>query len=101
VSHRAGGGTAAGAALAAASAGTLAVLALVKLRIATRLGSEPLRSDSHLSATGALLAIVTLGGVVLHHITWLDGASTLAIAIAALASGLAGWPRMDGESTPR
>ena len=92
VTHRAGGGTTAGAVLAGLSAATLAVLASTKSRIAGRLGSAALRSDSHLSATGALLGLVTLGGVALRRITWLDAACTLAIGVAAVTSGILGWP---------
>src|SRR4051812_7979464 len=56
VTHHEGHGSGAGAVIAAASVVVLAILAARKRRIARVVGSDALRADGLLSATGALLA---------------------------------------------
>ncbi|HEV2309921.1 MAG TPA: cation transporter, partial [Acidimicrobiia bacterium] len=77
-------------ALAAASLGTLTALALRKRWVARALPSHALLADSHLSALGAVLAAVTLGGVVATRtLGWWWADPTAAIAIGLAAGGVA------------
>jgi divalent metal cation (Fe/Co/Zn/Cd) transporter len=87
VAHR----SAAGAVVAAVSIVVLAALALRKRRIASRVGSPALAADGWLSATGALLAIVTVVGAVLsgHDGTaWVDPTAALVIGATAVVVGV-------------
>ena len=74
----------------AASLGTLAVLALRKRWLARLLPSHALLADSHLSAVGAVLAAVTLAGVVATRgLGWWWADPAAAIGIAAVAGAVA------------
>jgi len=78
----------AGLALAAVSIGVLAVLSVRKNRIAERIPSTALRADGWLSATGCLLAVVTVAGTGLTSTLgwwWADP-----VAAAAVAGGAVG-----------
>jgi divalent metal cation (Fe/Co/Zn/Cd) transporter len=86
LTHGAGHRSWAGAVLAAASVIVLGVLATMKRRIAARVQSDALRADSWLSATGALLGVVTVVGAAVSRVWWLDAGS--ALAIGAVAAGL-------------
>jgi divalent metal cation (Fe/Co/Zn/Cd) transporter len=88
VTSTAGHGSAVGAVIAGASVVALTALATVKRRIARRLDSNPLRADSNLSATGALLGVITVVGAVADSATWVDAACALVIGAAAAASGV-------------
>jgi divalent metal cation (Fe/Co/Zn/Cd) transporter len=78
-------------ALAAVSFVALTVLAARKHHIAVRLPSHALLADSHLSAVGAVLAAVTLGGTAASSSLgwwWADPVAALAIAIVAIGLGV-------------
>jgi len=78
--------------LATVSLVVLSVLSLRKRHVAIRLPSHALRADSHLSALGALLAAVTLGGTAASRSLdwwWADPAAALIIACVAIALGVA------------
>jgi divalent metal cation (Fe/Co/Zn/Cd) transporter len=87
----------AGVVIAAASLVVLAVLAVSKVRIASRVPSPALRSDGHLSAIGAAQAgVVLLGTEASSALSWhwaddvaaiVVGAVALAIALITLAGG--------------
>ena len=93
------GGTAVGVAISIASVAVLPAVAVVKFRIAARLGSRALRGDGMLTAAGAVLAVVTLLALVLNSAFgwwWSDSVAALLIAVflanegqrAARAKGL-------------
>jgi divalent metal cation (Fe/Co/Zn/Cd) transporter len=84
--HEASGSTA-GAVLAGASVAVLGVLALVKHRIAGRIASNALRADGNLSATGALLGVITVVGAAASSVSWLDSACALIVGAVAAISG--------------
>ena len=73
-----------GAVIAGLSAVVLAVLARAKRVTATRLGSGAMLADSWLSAVGALLAALTVGGAVLA------GADPVFALLIALGAGWLG-----------
>src|SRR4051812_12786948 len=78
---------AAGVVLASASAIVLAALAYRKRGVAERIPSRALLADSWLSATGCLLAIVTVGGTVLTARAgwwWADAVAAAAVAAVAI-----------------
>jgi divalent metal cation (Fe/Co/Zn/Cd) transporter len=84
-------GSTAGVVLAAFSLAALSLLSFRKRRVADRLPSHALRADSHLSAIGAVLAAVTLGGAVATSELgwwWADPAAALAIAVVAIGLGI-------------
>ena len=88
-------------ALAAASLATLTALALRKRWVARRLANHALLADSHLSAVGAVLAAVTLVGVVTTRALgwwWADPVAAIAIAVVAgsVAVDLIRHPAPDG-----
>jgi divalent metal cation (Fe/Co/Zn/Cd) transporter len=77
----------AGVALAAVSAGVLAALVVAKRRIGTRIASRALLADGWLSATGCLLAVVTVGGTGLtaaSGLWWADPLAAFAIGCVAV-----------------
>lgn len=74
--------------VSAVSVVALARFAGAKRRIAIRVPSHALYSDSWLSAMGALLALVTLAGTALFEIWswwWLDPSASLVLALGAIA----------------
>ncbi|MDQ1397187.1 MAG: hypothetical protein QOG64_2446 [Acidimicrobiaceae bacterium] len=78
----------AGVALAAVSVVVLAVLSVRKRGIARRIPSRALLADGWLSATGCLLAAVTVTGTGLasaFHWWWADPLAALAVACVAVA----------------
>lgn len=78
--------------LAAASLLTLSLLSLRKRHVSMRLPSHALFADSRLSAIGAVLAAVTLGGTAASGSLgwwWADPAAALTIASVAIALGIA------------
>ncbi len=73
--------------LAAISLVALSVLSARKHYISVRLPSHVLLADSHLSAVGAVLAAVTLGGTAASSSLgwwWADPVAALAIAVVAI-----------------
>jgi divalent metal cation (Fe/Co/Zn/Cd) transporter len=91
----------AGVALAAASTAVLAVLAVTKRRVGGAIPSQALMADGLLSATGALLGLVTVAGTGLTAVFgwwWVDPLAAAAVAGAALAVGLVMVPR--GRRSP-
>ncbi len=78
----------AGLVLAAASIGVLAVLSVAKLRIAVRIPSRALGADGWLSATGCLLAAVTVAGTGLTSALgwwWADPVAASVVAVGAVS----------------
>jgi divalent metal cation (Fe/Co/Zn/Cd) transporter len=78
----------AGVVLAAASAAVLAVLSVRKRRIAARIPSRALLADGWLSATGCVLAVVTVAGTGLASAFewwWVDPLAALVIAGGAIS----------------
>ncbi len=78
----------AGVALAAVSVGVLALLAHTKHRIARRIPSGALRADGWLSATGCLLAVVTVAGTGVTAAFgwwWADPLAAFAVGCGAVA----------------
>jgi divalent metal cation (Fe/Co/Zn/Cd) transporter len=89
----------AGVALAAMSAVALAALAARKRRIASLVPSRALLADAWLSATGALLAVVTVAGTGLTDAFgwwWVDPAAATVVGVGAVGVGLA--LACDGEN---
>jgi divalent metal cation (Fe/Co/Zn/Cd) transporter len=81
--------SAAGIAIACASALVLSGLTARKMQLAARLKSRGLRADGWLSATGALLALITIAGTLLvGRADWADPAAALAVALGAAAIGV-------------
>ncbi|MEY2451627.1 MAG: hypothetical protein QOD92_1201 [Acidimicrobiaceae bacterium] len=81
----------AGVVLAGTSAVILAVLSVRKRKIAGRIPSRALLADGWLSATGCLLAIVTVAGTGFasaFHWWWVDPVAALAVACGAIAVGV-------------
>ncbi len=77
--------------LAATSLIALTALSLRKHHIAIRLDSHALLADSRLSAVGAVLAAVTLGGTAASRSLgwwWADPIAALAIAVVAVCLGV-------------
>jgi divalent metal cation (Fe/Co/Zn/Cd) transporter len=80
--------TPAGLTVAAISVGALALLSHRKRQIAGRIPSRALRADGWLSATGSLLALITVVGTLLTSSFgwwWADPVAALAVALAAVA----------------
>jgi len=78
----------AGLALAATSIGVLAALSVLKHRIAGRIPSRALHADGWLSATGCLLAVVTVAGTGLSSAFgwwWADPVAAAAVALGAIS----------------
>jgi divalent metal cation (Fe/Co/Zn/Cd) transporter len=81
-----------GVVLAGASFVALVVLSVRKHHVSVRLPSHALLADSRLSAVGAVLAAVTLGGTVASRSPgwwWADPFAALAIALGAIGLGVA------------
>ena len=79
-----------GIAIAGASILVLPVLAVIKLRLATKIQSSALRSDGVLTAGASLLAAVALVAVSLHDSAgfwWVDPVIALVIAALPAAEG--------------
>jgi divalent metal cation (Fe/Co/Zn/Cd) transporter len=88
VEHSHGNGSAPGVVLASVSCVALTVFSLRKRHVAIRLPSDALLADSRLSAIGALLAVVAVGGTAATQALgwwWADPAAALLIAV------IAGW----------
>ena len=84
-----GSPSAASVALAAASVVVLAYLAVSKSRVASRLGSQALRADGHLSALGAsqsAVAVVGTGLGALPSVGWADRADPAAACVVGLVA---------------
>ena len=81
--------SAVGVAIASASVFMLAALTFRKMQLAERLASRGLRADGWLSATGALLAVITVVGTLLAgRADWADPVAALAVAIGAAGLGV-------------
>jgi divalent metal cation (Fe/Co/Zn/Cd) transporter len=79
-----------GVALLLASAVALPPLALAKFRVASRLGSRALHADSVLTAVAGLLAVISLGSLVLADafgLWWADAAAALIVAAIVVREG--------------
>ncbi|MFN2582730.1 MAG: hypothetical protein ABR498_08335 [Candidatus Dormibacteria bacterium] len=88
--------SAAGVMVAATSLVALAALSLRKRRVAEHIQSLALRTDSHLSAIGAVLAGVTLAGTAATQALgwiWADAMAAEAIGAGAIALGVMARPR--------
>jgi divalent metal cation (Fe/Co/Zn/Cd) transporter len=80
----------AGIGVAAASLVVLGVLAVLKVRIASRVPSAALRSDGFLSGVGAAQAtVVLLGAEAASALAWDWADSVAAIVVGAIAIGIA------------
>jgi divalent metal cation (Fe/Co/Zn/Cd) transporter len=91
-----------GVVVSAASAVALAWLSLRKRQVGRRLGSRALIADGWLSATGGLLAAVTLigAGLTLAWGWWVaDPMAAAFIAVGALAAAIVLSPRIGSGST--
>jgi divalent metal cation (Fe/Co/Zn/Cd) transporter len=69
-------------------------LAAAKRRVAVRLGSEPLRAESRMSALDGVLAAGVLLGLVANSALgwwWADQVATMIVAGAAVAEGVENW----------
>jgi divalent metal cation (Fe/Co/Zn/Cd) transporter len=99
--HVTAGSSSASVILAGASLVALSALSLRKHHVAVRLPSHALMADSRLSAVGAILAAVTLGGTASNSLGWwwADPAAAFVIAIGALGLGVA-LRREPAPSTP-
>ena len=82
-------------------------LAIWKRRVATRLGSAPLRSEAALTFLDGILSVLTLTGLALNAafgLWWADPAAALFIAFAAANEGRANLREADeiarGAPTP-
>jgi divalent metal cation (Fe/Co/Zn/Cd) transporter len=85
--HEGSSTSAIGIAIAAASILVLGVLAIRKHQVARRIASRPLHADGWLSATGCLLAFVTVTGSILaarFDWWWADPAAAAVIGGAAI-----------------
>jgi divalent metal cation (Fe/Co/Zn/Cd) transporter len=79
-----------GVVVAALSVLVLGVLSIAKRRIGARIPSRALIADGWLSATGCLLAVVTVAGTGLtsaYALWWADPLAALGIACVAMAAG--------------
>lgn len=80
-----------GTVLLLVSLAVLPPLARAKYRVAGRLASRALRADSILTGVAAMLALVSLGSVVLARIfgvTWADAVGALIVAVVLAREGL-------------
>ena len=78
--------------VACVSIGVLAPLAVAKRRVATRLGSGPLRGDATLTGIGAAAALVALAGLLVTRALgwwWADPAAALVLALVGAAEARA------------
>jgi divalent metal cation (Fe/Co/Zn/Cd) transporter len=79
-----------GIGITAASIVALTLLTVRKRVVSTRVGSRALLADSYLSATGAGLAAIAVGGTVLAatvNVPWVDPVTALVVALLAAAAG--------------
>ncbi len=70
------------------------VLALVKRRVAARLGSAPLQSEATMTLLDGFLATATLIGLALNAVAgwwWADPAAALVVAVAAANEARENW----------
>jgi divalent metal cation (Fe/Co/Zn/Cd) transporter len=86
--HAEGHSSSFGAGLAAVSVVVLGFLARRKIAVAARVPSDALRADGWLSATGAVLGVVTVAGAALTIAWWVDAAAALVVGAAAVAVGV-------------
>jgi divalent metal cation (Fe/Co/Zn/Cd) transporter len=96
-----GHGSSIGVGIAGASAVVLAGLAVAKHRIAQKLGSNALRADGWLSATGAALGVIAVTGIALSSgsaPTWIDPAAALGVAGIAAIVGVIELRREEGAA---
>ena len=80
--------------VAALSVVVLAILAVRKRQLAREVPSAALGSDSHLSAIGALQALVVLLGIVATRAfswAWADAAAALGLGVVAIVLGWRSW----------
>jgi len=97
-------GSAYGAAIAAASFFALGVLALWKRSVARRVHSRALGADGLLSTIGAGLAFIAVVGTTLagrRHLSWIDPASSLVLALIAVTGGIRMLHREEEDLTSR
>jgi divalent metal cation (Fe/Co/Zn/Cd) transporter len=90
----AGGSSNAGVLLASVSLVALVALSSQKQRIARRIDSSALRSDSHLSGVGATFAAITLAGTGLERWLgwhWSDATATVILGVIAVWLALSTW----------
>lgn len=83
-------GTAVGTALLLASIAVLPPLAFAKYRVARALESGALRADSLLTGIAAVLALISLMGLVLSEVfglTWADAVGALLVTVILLREG--------------
>ena len=83
-----------GIAYLGATAVVMFVLARWKLRIASALGSAPLRSEAAMTMLDAALSVLTLSGLALNAVLgwwWADPAAALLVAVAALNEARENW----------
>lgn len=69
-------------------------LAVLKRRIAIRLGSEPLQSEATVTFLDGILSVTTLSGLALNATLgwwWADPAAAILVALAALNEGREVW----------
>lgn len=85
-----GGQTAVGTGVAAASVVVLAVLSGRKVALGRAIPSQALLADGLLSATGAVLAVVTVLGTLLSSVGWwwADPVAALIVAVGALGMAI-------------
>src|SRR5262245_21579441 len=86
LTHAAGAASALGMLTAAASVVVLTLLARRKMNLGRRIPSHALFSDGMLSATGAVLAVVTVIGTALtgSGVWWADPVAALCVAVGAI-----------------
>jgi divalent metal cation (Fe/Co/Zn/Cd) transporter len=99
--HTASSSSAVGTAIAAASIVVLGTLSIRKHQIARRIASRPLHADGWLSATGCVLAIVTVTGSILaarFDWWWADPAAAALIGCAAVIVAFAMRRTSDGSA---
>lgn len=87
-----------GVLLAAGGATFLPVLARWKYRAADAVASAALRADAHITAVGAAIAGVTLGGLVVVRVWgwwWADALAALVLAAVAARQGVDGLRPVD------
>jgi divalent metal cation (Fe/Co/Zn/Cd) transporter len=80
--------------VAALSLVVLTILSVRKRQVARRIPSAALHSDGHLSAIGALQALVALLGIVATRAlswSWADAAAALGVGVVAAVLGWRSW----------
>ena len=93
-SDESSGSSGAGVVLAAASLVALLFLSSRKRSIARQVSSNALLSDGHLSAIGAMQAVVTLAGTALTRWldwSWADAAATIVVGAVAATLAVTTW----------